>query len=179
VPPAEQLVSVDTGPHPILTILRPTVASVDLPYWLSQNRPLVEALLLERGAVLFRGFDVTSPDDFHGVVASWSPDLLNYTYGSTPRKRSGAEGVYSSTEYPADRSIPQHNEMAYARSWPSHLWFYCHQPSAAGGATPLTDVRELTRRLDPGMVAQFAARTLRPQLRARARRDLAGHLRDR
>ncbi len=155
------LVSVVPSAHSILSLVRPAVPSVDLRSWLAGNRPMVEALLRERGAVLFRGFDVAGPDEFRAVVAAWSPSLLNYTYGSTPRQRSAAEGVYSSTEYPADQSIPQHNEMSYARAWPDHLWFYSRQPAPEGGATPLTDTRRLTARLDPALVQHFAERKLR------------------
>jgi alpha-ketoglutarate-dependent taurine dioxygenase len=121
----------------------------------------VEELLRDRGAVLFRGFTLSGPTDFQDVVRTWSPKLLNYTYGSTPRRRSSVEGVYTSTEYPADQTIPQHNEMAYARIWPRHLWFYCNQTAAEGGATPLANSRRVGAHLDPAVLASFAERGVR------------------
>ncbi|MEU8199454.1 condensation domain-containing protein [Microbispora amethystogenes] len=158
---SQALVSVAPGPHAILSILRPTTSSVDLAHWVRTNRDQIGELLRERGAVLFRGFGVSGPEDFHAIVQAWSPQLLSYTYGSTPRSRSAVAGVYTSTEYPADQVIPQHNEMAYARVWPRYLWFYCQQPATVGGATPLAAIQAVTARLDPAMVRSFAERRLR------------------
>ncbi|GAA2898248.1 TauD/TfdA family dioxygenase [Streptosporangium fragile] len=155
------LVSVAHSPHPIISVVRPTAPSVDLGHWLRTNRERVQTLLRERGAVLFRGFQVSGPEEFHNVVQAWSPKLLNYTYGSTPRSRSGVAGVYTSTEYPADQTIPQHNEMAYARIWPEHLWFYCGTAAQEGGATPLADSRRITERLDRALLRPFVERGVR------------------
>ncbi|MGK4580329.1 TauD/TfdA family dioxygenase [Kitasatospora sp. HPMI-4] len=154
----QDLVSVTDSPHSILSIVRPTAPSVDLEHWMRSNRTRVEDLLRDRGAVLFRGFQVSGPEEFQNVVKAWSPQLLNYTYGSTPRSRSSAAGVYTSTEYPADQTIPQHNEMAYARIWPEHLWFYCHQASPEGGVTPLADSHLVAQRLDRALLDSFAER---------------------
>ncbi|MET9686098.1 TauD/TfdA family dioxygenase [Streptomyces coeruleorubidus] len=157
----QELVSVSHSPHSVISVVEPTAPSLDLAHWVRTNRSRVEALLCERGAVLFRGFPISGAEDFHGVVKEWSPVLLNYTYGSTPRSRSDVSGVYTSTEYPADQTIPQHNEMAYARIWPTYLWFYCDQAAAAGGATPLADSRRVAARLDRSLLEEFARRGVR------------------
>lgn len=159
--PSQELVTVTHSPHSILSIVCPTNPSVDLQHWVSANRARLKDLLSNRGAVLFRGFPLFGPADFQDVVRAWSPTLLNYTYGSTPRSRSAVAGVYTSTEYPADQTIPQHNEMAYARIWPRHLWFYCNQAAAEGGATPLADIRRVGACLDPVAFASFAERGVR------------------
>lgn len=49
-----------------------------------------------------------------------------------------------------------HNENSYAHAWPLRIWFYCHQPATAGGATPIADSRSVARRLDPALVKRFA-----------------------
>lgn len=158
---ARELVSVTHSPHSVLSVLRPTLPSVDLAHWVRENRKRVEELLCDRGAVLFRGFHISGPEDFHTVVKAWSPQLLNYTYGSTPRSRSAVAGVYTSTEYPADQTIPQHNEMAYARIWPTQLWFYCDKAAVEGGSTPLADSRRVAARLDRSLLRDFAERGVR------------------
>ncbi|MFI1164944.1 TauD/TfdA family dioxygenase [Streptomyces sp. NPDC020801] len=157
----QELVSVSHSRHSVISVVEPTAPSVDLAHWVRTNRSRVETLLGERGAVLFRGFPISDAEDFHAVVKSWSPELLNYTYGSTPRSRADVAGVYTSTEYPADQTIPQHNEMAYARIWPTYLWFYCHQAAVAGGATPLADSRRVAARLDRSLLDEFARRGVR------------------
>ncbi|MYW90732.1 TauD/TfdA family dioxygenase [Amycolatopsis rubida] len=153
--------TVDAAGRGVLSVARPTVPTVDLAAWLKDSKPQVQEILNERGAVLFRGFPIREPADFQAVVKVWSPALLSYTYGSTPRSKSAVEGVYTSTEYPADQTIPQHNEMAYARVWPRYLWFYCETAAPVGGATPLADNRRVGERLDPALFASFAARGVR------------------
>ncbi|MET9666782.1 TauD/TfdA family dioxygenase [Streptomyces sp. NPDC006475] len=157
----QELVSVEASEHSVLSIVRPTAPAVDLAAWIQMHRDRLEELLCARGAVLFRGFAIAGSAEFHEVVAAWSPQLLNYTYGSTPRSRAETAGVYTSTEYPADQTIPQHNEMAYARMWPKHLWFYCETAAAEGGATPLADSRRIAARIDPAVVRSFAERGVR------------------
>ncbi|MBS2531668.1 TauD/TfdA family dioxygenase [Catenulispora sp. NF23] len=155
------LATITHSDHSIISIIEATTASVDLSHWIAANRRRVEELLATRGALVFRGFHITEPAEFHEVVRSWSPKLLDYTYGSTPRSQSDVAGVYSSTEYPADQTIPQHNEMAYARIWPSYLWFCAAQPATEGGATPLADCRRVTARLSKALVQTFAERELK------------------
>jgi alpha-ketoglutarate-dependent taurine dioxygenase len=157
---ARDLVTVELPVRGVPAVARPTVPTVGLAAWMRDNKPRVQEILNERGAVLFRGFAIRGPADFQAVVREWSPALLNYTYGSTPR-RSTVEGVYTSTDYPADQAIPQHNEMAYARVWPRYLWFYCETAATAGGATPLADNRRISERLDPALFESFAARGVR------------------
>jgi alpha-ketoglutarate-dependent taurine dioxygenase len=103
---------------------------------------LLEEYLPQIGAILFRGFDVGGIEGFEQFCQSHGGDLLTYENGSTPRSKVKGN-VYTSTEYPADRSIILHNEMAYTRQWPKKLWFYCMQPAEEGGATPLADSREI------------------------------------
>jgi alpha-ketoglutarate-dependent taurine dioxygenase len=115
--------------------------------------------LYDQGAILFRGFDKARIAEFHDVAASFGPGLLPYEFGSTPRTRI-QEGVYSSTEYPAHQWIPQHNEQAYTLRWPMKIWFYCDIAAPEGGETPVTNSREVYRRIDPAIRARFAQKKL-------------------
>ncbi|MFE4206332.1 TauD/TfdA family dioxygenase [Streptomyces goshikiensis] len=135
-------------------VLRATAPGLDLAQWLRQNHDEVHRHLWERGAVLFRGFPVADAEGLEQLVTALSPATLDYVYGSTPRSRESA-GVYTSTEYPADQTIPQHSEMAYASTWPMKLWFLCTVAAAEGGATPLADNRKVFARLDPGLRDRF------------------------
>jgi alpha-ketoglutarate-dependent taurine dioxygenase len=68
--------------------------------------------------------------------------------------------VYTSTEYPAHRSIPLHNEQAYTNEWPMRIWFYCAKAAASGGETPIADSREVFRRIDPALRKRFEEKRL-------------------
>lgn len=109
------------------------------------------------GGVLLRGFDALGAGDFDRFVASFGSPLLTYEFGSTPRSRV-EKGVYSSTEYPADQWIDQHNEQSYTLKWPGTIWFYCDIAAEQGGATPVADSRKVYERLDPALRRLFAER---------------------
>jgi len=128
----------DAPGNPVL--VRPVGDGVDLRQWLAANRERVEEWLRERGGVLFRGFDVGSPDDLTAAFAALGYGLLDYVNRSTPRTRVDGK-VFTTTEYPADQRIPQHNEMSYADRWPRRIAFLAVTPAATQGETPLADSR--------------------------------------
>jgi alpha-ketoglutarate-dependent taurine dioxygenase len=111
------------------------------------------------GGVLFRGFEVGGVEAFRAFAQAFGHDLLGYEFGSTPRSRVG-EGVYSSTEYPAHQSIPLHNEQSYSLRWPMKIWFYCAQPSARGGETPIADSRQVYARMPENIRRRWRERGL-------------------
>lgn len=138
-------------------LIEPAVEGVDLAAWMSRNREMVEGHLLARGGVLFRGFAVASEERFQGFVEAAAGSLLEYTYKSTPRTKVSGK-IYTSTEYPADQSIPMHNEMSYSLRWPLKIAFFCVQAAAEGGETPIADSRRVYQRLDPEVRERFARR---------------------
>jgi alpha-ketoglutarate-dependent taurine dioxygenase len=115
----------------------------------------IDAALREHGGVLFRGFSVAGSEEFRRFARGFGHPLVNYEFGSTPRSRI-ADGVYSSTEYPAHQQIPLHNEQSYARDWPMKIWFHCQIASSRGGETPIADSRKVYQRIDPGIRRRFA-----------------------
>jgi alpha-ketoglutarate-dependent taurine dioxygenase len=138
-------------------VFRATEEATDLASWVGAHRERVDGALRGHGALLFRGFAPPSASGFKAFCAAASTELLDYVYRSTPRT-SVEDKVYTATEYPAHMTIPQHCENAYQRRWPTRLMFCCLQAAAKGGATPLTDVFGVTKRLDPKLVERFATR---------------------
>lgn len=124
-------------------------------------RELVAQRLEKDGAILFSGFANPDVEGFQSFAASFGHPLLSYEFGSTPRSQVTGGGVYTSTEYPAHRSIPLHNEQAYTTEWPMRIWFYCAQAAEEGGETPIANSREVYRRIDPVLRQRFADRGLR------------------
>jgi alpha-ketoglutarate-dependent taurine dioxygenase len=45
--------------------------------------------------------------------------------------------------------------MSYSHNWPTKIWFYCAQPAAERGATPIADDRRVFQRLDPRIKEKF------------------------
>ncbi|MCF7223314.1 TauD/TfdA family dioxygenase [Marilutibacter chinensis] len=126
----------------------------DLAAFVSAHSAHIEASLLEHGALLFRGFDVASVEDFERAGAAISPNALEYTYRSTPRTSLG-KGVFTTTEYPPDQEIALHCENAYQRAWPRKIAFCCLVAPDSGGATQIADVRKVTASLDPALIERF------------------------
>lgn len=122
-------------------------------------KALAVATLATTGGVLFRNFTVATPLDFKRFASSFGQPLGTYEFGSTPRSKVFA-GVYSSTEYPAHQTIPQHNEQSYTRQWPGRIWFHCMTPSQTGGETPITDSRLVYQRIDPAIREEFIGKGL-------------------
>ncbi|WP_144161841.1 TauD/TfdA family dioxygenase [Paraburkholderia sp. BCC1885] len=111
------------------------------------------------GGVLLRGFAALGVAGFDRLVSGFGQPLLSYEFGSTPRSKI-ERSVYSSTEYPADQWIDQHNEQSYTLSWPASIWFHCDIAAEKGGATPVADSRLVYQRLDPALRRRFAERRI-------------------
>ncbi|MEV5212478.1 TauD/TfdA family dioxygenase [Micromonospora sp. NPDC053740] len=139
------------GRGPVL--LRPGIGANPFS-WLAENRPRIDELLTTYGGVVLRSLGVNSVSEFNRVVQTFSSDLLEYVHRSTPRTKVGGK-LYTSTEYPADRTIPLHNENSYTDSWPSRIYFYCAVAAEQGGETPTADSRRVYRRIDPAVREKF------------------------
>ncbi|HEY6802577.1 MAG TPA: amino acid adenylation domain-containing protein [Pyrinomonadaceae bacterium] len=138
-------------------VVSPVVKDVDLREWTVANRELILKEIAEGGGVLFRDFGLKSVTDFQAIVNSLLPNTMKYQERSTPRTEV-AKDIYTSTEYPADQSIALHNEFSYARSWPMKICFFCQEPSATGGQTPIADGREVYARINPEVRERFATK---------------------
>jgi alpha-ketoglutarate-dependent taurine dioxygenase len=120
----------------------------------------VDHALRDHGGVVFRGYTVAGAEEFRAFARSFGHPLVNYEFGSTPRSRV-AEGIYSSTEYPAHQQIPLHNEQSYTRDWPMKIWFHCQIAAPHGGETPIADSRKVYQRIDPAIRRRFTERGVR------------------
>ena len=140
-------------------MFRPEVEDVDLASWVPGNRPEVLEKLSKAGAALFRGFKIESLPQFRAFTQSVCPELIEYGERSSPRTKID-DGVYTSTDHPADQSIQLHNEQSYTLNWPMKIWFFCMQPSLTGGCTPIADSRKILKRLKPQTVEKFSRKQI-------------------
>lgn len=121
------------------------------------DRDELRRRLTEHGALLLRGFPIGGVDGFDRVVRALSGPPLTYAERSSPRSTIKGQ-VYTSTDYPANEEIFLHNENSYQAVWPLTLYFHCLQPATTLGATPLADVREVYRLVDPSVRDEFERR---------------------
>jgi alpha-ketoglutarate-dependent taurine dioxygenase len=124
---------------------------------IDRDRTKIRRSLVEQGAVLLRGFDTGGVDGLNAVVRALSGEPLTYTERSSPRSTIKGQ-IYTSTDYPPNEEIFLHNENSYQASWPLTLFFQCLQPPTTQGATPLADIRQVYRSIDPAVREEFARR---------------------
>ena len=113
----------------------------------NRNRDWIDQQVLKYGAVLFRGFDITSAQEVEDDVKALEPKLSNEYRGTSPRDlQNGTSYVFSAAEVPSHFPIAQHLEMSFLPSPPRRLFFSALQaPKSVGGETALTDFRKVYR----------------------------------
>lgn len=132
------------GPLPL--VITPANDDVSLSDWLRSNGDTIREKGRTHGGVLFRGFGVATPEDFHAVVGKLGHDQLDYNERSSPRSRVSGK-IFTSTDHPADQPINFHNELAYSSTWPMDIFFFCHTEPTEGGETPIADSRRVLQAL--------------------------------
>lgn len=138
-------------------VLEPAVSGVDLLAWARSSQGFIEKNLLQRGAILFRGFGPQTPQNFEEFINIVSGEALEYRERSSPRS-AVAGNIYTSTEHPPDQHIFLHNENSYAGTWPLKIFFCCVTAAPQGGETPICDVRRVYNRIPPEVRARFEER---------------------
>jgi amino acid adenylation domain-containing protein/non-ribosomal peptide synthase protein (TIGR01720 family) len=138
------------SPHqPLPLLFEPSSSDLDPLAWVRAHQSLIQQQLSTHGGLLFRRFPLPSISHFEQFAASLCPTLFG-DYGDLPRASSGGK-VYGSTPYPPDQPILFHNESSHLERWPMNIFFYCVQPPASGGSTPLADCRRVWQLLSPSL----------------------------
>ncbi len=134
-------------------VMEPAADQVDLAEWASNNRDYVNSKLHKHGGVLFRGFGLSTPEDFERVAAAIYKEIYS-EYGDLPRE--GVAGkIYTSTPYPADKAILYHNESSHMNAWPTRISFFCVIAAKEGGCSPVVDCRKVYQQLNPAVREKF------------------------
>lgn len=123
--------------------------------WAELYKDAIEQHIQSNGAILVRGLKIYSSGQFSALLTKlFGSELLEYKYRSTPRTEMRGS-VYTATEYSASEIIPQHNENAYARTWPSRIGFLCLLPAQTGGETPIGDNKLILNNLNKEITEKF------------------------
>jgi alpha-ketoglutarate-dependent taurine dioxygenase len=136
-------------------VVQPAIDGVNLINWVKLNQSWLESQLRQYGGILFRNFEPKGVAEFEEFIQVVSGELLEYRERSSPRSHVRGN-IYTSTDYPADRTIFLHNENSYQYKWPLKIFFFCVQPAQEGGETPIADVRKIFQRLRPEITDKFA-----------------------
>jgi amino acid adenylation domain-containing protein len=138
-------------------VVEPLEEQMSLPGWARSNRSLIERELHAHGAILFRGFNIATPDAFEQFAGAAVGGQLFNENGEHPRK-SLSGNIYTPVAYPADKLLLWHNENSFNDRWPMKIMFCCAQPALVGGETPLVDSHQVFQLLDPKIRERFIER---------------------
>ena len=134
-------------------VMEPATDQVDLADWAATNREYINAKLHKHGGILFRGFGLSTAEDFERVAASIYKEIYS-EYGDLPRE--GVAGkIYTSTPYPEDKAILYHNESSHMNAWPTRISFFCLLAAKEGGCSPIVDCRKVYQQLDSIVRGKF------------------------
>jgi alpha-ketoglutarate-dependent taurine dioxygenase len=136
-----------------LLVIEP-IESLNSFEWVKSNKNLIEEFLIKYDGVILRNFGMYSVSEFNKIVQIISPNLLDYSYRSTPRTKLGGK-IYTATEYPPDRIIPLHNENSYSQSWPEKIFFFSVIVANEGGETPIASSRNVYKKIDKSIKEEF------------------------
>jgi alpha-ketoglutarate-dependent taurine dioxygenase len=128
--------------------MEPEIEEIDLIQWAAAKRDFLDATLADAGAILFRNFKVKTVEQFQAFVETACGSPLEYKERSSPRSQVSGN-VFTSTDYPSDKTIFLHTEQSYNYVFPLRIAFFCVIQAAAGGETPVADTRRILQRLRP------------------------------
>jgi hypothetical protein len=122
--------------------------------WAAAHRDVLRSVVADHGAVIVRGLGLHDADAVGAVFRQLSTNLMVEREAFAAR-RTYAEGVYSSTAWPANQPMCMHHELSYALEFPSLLLFACLAAPPTGGATGVADSSRVLDALPAGLVERF------------------------
>jgi alpha-ketoglutarate-dependent taurine dioxygenase len=124
------------------------------------NQEQFQQLLLEHGALLFRGFPVYNARQFSAVIQSLDlGKFVDYIGGDSPRNKVEGQ-IYTSTEAPPSFHIPLHQELSFIHNFPKHIYFYCDIEPEKDGETIIGDARLILKSLNSSLRNRFVENKL-------------------
>jgi alpha-ketoglutarate-dependent taurine dioxygenase len=139
----------DVERRPRLPALVQAAASGDGPGWVGENRDALRTEVAEHGAVLVRGLGLQDADQVRTAFQGVAGTLMREREAFASRQ-SHADGVYSSTPWPANQPMCMHHELSYAVEVPGLMLFACLTAPMGGGATAVADGPAVLEALPPG-----------------------------
>jgi alpha-ketoglutarate-dependent taurine dioxygenase len=128
-------------------------ATDDAARWAAEHRNTVRALVAEHGALLVRGLGLRDAAQTEAVFRQLG-SLMTETEAFAPRQRY-AQGVYSSSKWPANQPMCMHHELSYLSQPPGLMFFACLIAPTVRGATPVADSPTVLNALPPDLVERF------------------------
>ncbi|XP_077244030.1 clavaminate synthase-like protein At3g21360 [Tasmannia lanceolata] len=141
---------------------------------LRDNKEWFEKELVKHSAILLRGFNVQSAEEFNEVVETFGWDDIRYV-GPAPRTHIHKR-IWTANEGPLSEFIYYHHEMVLIKECPTKVILWCDVPPPEGGETPFVpSFRVAERMLEefPEAVKEMEEKGLRYTFTALSKNDTA------
>jgi alpha-ketoglutarate-dependent taurine dioxygenase len=153
-PPSPQAPQMDVdlqpGKPPILRV----EAAGDAATWAERHRDALRSVVAEHGAILVRGLGLRDPAQAGEVFRRLGSGLMADREAFASREVH-ADGVYSSSTWPANQQMCMHHELSYRFEVPGLLLFACLEAARRGGATAVADAPTVLEALPGDLVRKF------------------------
>ncbi|MEV0372444.1 TauD/TfdA family dioxygenase [Streptomyces sp. NPDC050636] len=126
----------------------------DAPGWAAAHRDALRAVVAEHGCVLIRGLGLRDVAESGAVFERLSTGLMAEREAFAPR-RTYAEGVYSSAQWPPNQPMCMHHELSYTLEFPGLMLFACLTAPTEGGATGVADAATVLDELPAELTERF------------------------
>ncbi|MGB1317568.1 MAG: TauD/TfdA family dioxygenase, partial [Flavobacteriales bacterium] len=146
--------------HPFAVLAENSSHKTSLLKLISDQKSDLKSNLVKHGSVMFRGFEINTPEDFEEVALELEPGLQNNYAGTSPRN-SRTDFVHSASELPGHYPIMQHCEMSFLPTAPRFLFFFCFVEPKDGGETPICDFRKVYEQMNPAIRDEFESKGVR------------------
>lgn len=134
----------DTAFSPVFIECNDTFNSFEeLRKWMIDYKDTIERVIIDRGAIVMRGFPISSMDDFGKLMQVFTPYSGGYQGGAAARRQL-ADNVYEATQLSEVYKISLHQEMYYMKTYPGKLAFCSLTTPSSGGETIIGNMRVFT-----------------------------------
>ncbi len=143
---------VSPQPSGLPTVLAET--NGDVPAWITAHRDSLRAAATQHGAVLVRGLGLNDRAYVKALFDYLATDMMAEREAFAARP-AHPEGVYASTEWPANQQMCMHHEQSYTLEFPGLMMFACLTAPTNGGATAVADARAVLQGLPAELSERF------------------------
>lgn len=126
----------------------------DAPRWAAEHREALRAVVAEHGCLLIRGLGLCDVAGASAVFERLSTRLMAEREAFAPR-RTYADGVYSSAQWPPNQPMCMHHEQSYTLEFPGLMLFACLTAPGRGGATGVADAASVLEELPAALTERF------------------------
>ncbi len=130
------------------------VSTADPVAWVTAHREDLQAAVAQHGSVLVRGLGLADAATVDAAFRAYRSELLP-DLEAFAKRTAYADGIYSSSTWPAAQPMCMHHELSYTLQPPATMLFACLTAAESGGATGVSDSRAVLAALPDELVSRF------------------------